>query len=38
MKFDFNWANGLLETMFWYIDGTTILATLAERAKVNIDL
>ena len=26
------------ETMFKYIDGTTIWATLAERAKVNLDL
>ena len=38
MKFEFNWANGLWENKVYNIDGTTIWVTLAEKAKVNLDL
>ena len=38
MKFDFHWPSGSEKIMFKYVDGTTILVTLAERSKVNLDL
>ena len=38
MKFDFNGQVVSEKTMFKYVDGTPIRATLAERSKVNLDL
>ena len=38
MKFDFHWPSGSEKTMFKYVDGSPIGATLAETSKVNLDL
>ena len=37
MKFDFHWPSGSEKTMFKYVDGIPIRATLAERSSKNND-
>ena len=38
MKFEFNWANGLLENFILIYRWGSNMSNLAERSKVNLDL